>query len=68
VEADRLKKMLGLSRVSFHDVAHPIAITDVPLEDGMQSTSNHDVVVDNFSFSPATAAVAASTSARFIRE
>jgi 3',5'-cyclic-AMP phosphodiesterase len=33
VEADRLKKLLGLSRMSFHDVKHPIAITDVPLED-----------------------------------
>ena len=32
VEADRLKKMLGLSRMSFHDINHPIAITDVPLE------------------------------------
>src|SRR5216683_2765490 len=32
VEADRLKKVLGLSRMSFHDVNHPIAITDVPLE------------------------------------
>src|SRR5439155_1150594 len=31
VEADRLKQVLGLSRVSFHDVNHPIAITDVPL-------------------------------------
>jgi 3',5'-cyclic AMP phosphodiesterase CpdA len=30
VEADRLKKVLGLSRMSFHDVRHPIAITDGP--------------------------------------
>jgi 3',5'-cyclic AMP phosphodiesterase CpdA len=34
VEADRLRQMLGLSRVSFHDVHHPIAITDLPLDDG----------------------------------
>jgi len=33
VEADRLKKVLGLSRMSFQAVNHPIAITDVPLED-----------------------------------
>ena len=33
VEADRLKKILGLSRMSFHAVNHPIAITDVPLEE-----------------------------------
>jgi len=32
VPDDRLRKMLGLSRISFHDVNHPIAITDVPLE------------------------------------
>ena len=32
VEADRLRKVLGLSRISFHDVNHPIAITDAPLD------------------------------------
>src|SRR4051794_16402216 len=50
VEADRLKKILGLSRMSFHDVNHPIAIIDVPLEDEMKGTSAgaHQVVVDNF--------------------
>ena len=32
VADDRLRKLLGLSRMSFHDVNHPIAITDVPLE------------------------------------
>jgi 3',5'-cyclic-AMP phosphodiesterase len=60
VEADRLKKILGLARMSFHDVNHPIAITDVPLEDEMKSGAGvaKEVVVDNFSFAPATAAVA----------
>src|ERR1700680_472957 len=59
VEADRLKKVLGLSRMSFHDVNHPIAITDVPLEEGMKSAGagQHQVVVENFSFAPATTAV-----------
>jgi hypothetical protein len=33
VEADRLRQVLGLSRMSFHDVNHSIAITDAPLED-----------------------------------
>jgi Icc protein len=33
VEADRLKKVLGIARMSFHDVNHPIALTDVPLEE-----------------------------------
>jgi hypothetical protein len=32
VEAERLKKVLGLTQVSFHGVNHPIAVTDVPLE------------------------------------
>jgi plastocyanin len=57
VEADRLKKMLGLSRMSFHDVRHPIAITDVSLGDTDGARSTHDVMLDNFRFNPATAAV-----------
>jgi hypothetical protein len=39
VDADRLKKVLGLSRMSFHDVNHPIAITDVPLEEEMKTAA-----------------------------
>jgi plastocyanin len=61
VEADRLRKVLGLARMSFHDINHPIAITDVPLEEDMKTAdagAKH-VVVDNFSFAPAMAAVAA---------
>ncbi len=59
VEADRLKKVLGLSRMSFHDVNHPIAITDVPLEGELKTAGagQQQVVVDNFSFAPATTAV-----------
>ena len=60
VEADRLKKLLGLSRMSFHDVNHPIAITDVPLEEDMATGTAEakQVVVDNFSFAPAMSAIA----------
>jgi hypothetical protein len=36
VEDDRLKKMLGLTAIAYHDIHHPIAITDLPLE------SDHD--------------------------
>jgi len=44
VEADRLKKVLGLTQVSFHGVNHPIAVTDVPLEGpAMASTGDHAV-------------------------
>jgi 3',5'-cyclic AMP phosphodiesterase CpdA len=32
VADDRLRKVLGLSEMSFHQVKHPIAITDLPLE------------------------------------
>jgi len=57
VPDDRLRKMLGLSRLSFHDVNHPIAITDAPLEEEMSTGGNEKVSVDNFSFAPATATV-----------
>jgi 3',5'-cyclic AMP phosphodiesterase CpdA len=39
VEADRLRKVLGLSRMSFHGISHPIAITDVPLEEPMRASA-----------------------------
>jgi 3',5'-cyclic-AMP phosphodiesterase len=61
VADDRLRKVLGLSRMSFHDVNHPIAITDLPLEAEMSMAGAHDVVVDNFSFAPAMSSVAAGT-------
>jgi 3',5'-cyclic-AMP phosphodiesterase len=61
VADDRLRKVLGLSRMSFHGVNHPIAITDVPLETDMATASAHDIVMDNFSFSPAVAAVPVGT-------
>jgi len=56
VADDRLRKVLGLSRISFHDVNHPIAITDVPLEPEAATADTHGVSVDNFSFAAATAA------------
>jgi 3',5'-cyclic-AMP phosphodiesterase len=58
VDADRLRKVLGLARMSFHDVNHPIAITDVPLESEASAAAEHEVVADNFSFPPAMASVA----------
>jgi Icc protein len=61
VADDRLRKVLGLSRVSFHGVNHPIAITDVPLDAEMQTATAHEVVMDNFGFSPATASVPVGT-------
>src|SRR6202165_2740378 len=58
VEADRLRKMLGLASVAYHDVHHPIAITDVALENAVAARADGpQVVVDNFSFSPAAATV-----------
>ena len=61
VADDRLRKLLGLSRMSFHDVSHPIAITDVPLEAEMHAAGGHDVAMDNFSFTPPTASVPVGT-------
>jgi plastocyanin len=58
----QLRRLLGLSRMSFHDVRHPIAITDVPLESNMASAGTHEVSVGNFTFTPASlAAPVAST-------
>lgn len=45
VADDRLRKVLGLSRMSFHGVDHPIAITDEPLDTGMQSPAVHEIVM-----------------------
>ena len=61
VADDRLRKVLGLSRVSFHGVNHPIAITDAPLEAETQTADAHQVVMDNFSFTPGTASVPVGT-------
>jgi Icc protein len=61
VADDRLRKVLGLSRMSFHAVNHPIAITDLPLEAEITAAAAHEVVVDNFSFAPSTVSVPAGT-------
>jgi plastocyanin len=61
VADDRLRKVLGLSRMSFHDVNHPIAITDVPLEPESQASGAHDILLDNFTFQPGTATVPVGT-------
>jgi plastocyanin len=57
VPHDQLRMLLGLSRMSFHDVNHPIAITDVPLEFETTKAGLSDVSIDNFSFTPATVMV-----------
>jgi plastocyanin len=61
VEADRLRRMLGLASIAYHDVHHPLAITDVPLESAAAAASAEGsrITVDNFSFSPTAAAVPA---------
>src|SRR5262249_7887433 len=59
VAADRLRKVPALARMSFKDVNHPIAITDMPLEDDVRAADgrNHQIMIDNFSFAPHDAAV-----------
>ena len=61
VADDRLRKVLGLSRMTFQSVNHPIAITDVPLEADTQTADAHDVGVDNFSFAPTMVSVPVGT-------
>ena len=61
VADERLRKVLGLSRISFHGVNHPIAITDVPLEAEMATSAGQQIVAEHFSFSPAIAAVPVGT-------
>ena len=61
VADDRLRKVLGFSRLSFHGVDHPIAITDVSLEAEMQTASAHEILLDNFSFAPPVASVSVGT-------
>jgi plastocyanin len=65
VTDDRLRKILGLSRMSFHDVNHPIAITDLPLEADAPPAGTRDVAIDNFSFTPSAISVPAGTTVRW---
>ena len=68
VADDRLRKMLGLARVSFHDVNHPIAITDMPIEREAESAAAHDVTIDNFRFMPTPATVPAGTTVMWMNK
>jgi 3',5'-cyclic-AMP phosphodiesterase len=65
VSDDRLRKVLGLSRMSFRTIDSPIAITDLPLEAETTVTGMKDVAVDNFSFAPTAAAVPVGGSVRW---
>ena len=65
VADDRLRKVLGLSRMSFHAVNSPIAITDLPLEAETGTTAAHDVAVDNFSFAPVAVSVPVGATVRW---
>jgi len=60
VADDRLRKVLGLAKMSFRSLNSPIAITDLPLEQDSQ-VGGHDITIDNFSFSPAVARVPVGT-------
>jgi len=50
-----------LSFDPFNVTAPAIAINDVPLDAEMQTATAHEVVMDNFGFSPATASVPVGT-------
>jgi 3',5'-cyclic-AMP phosphodiesterase len=58
VSDDRLRKVLGLSRMTFQSLRHPIAITDLPLEEDPGAVAaGPEVVIANFTFAPGSAAV-----------
>jgi plastocyanin len=57
VADDRLRKMLGLSRMTFRSVRSPIAITDVPLEAESSVDAPHAISLDNFGFAPERVAI-----------
>src|SRR5262252_2098044 len=61
VDDDRLRKVLGLARMSFHAIDHPIAVTDLPLESERSTAEAQAIAIDNFSFAPTTTAVAIGT-------
>jgi len=65
VSDERLRKVLGLSRMSFRTIDSPIAITDLPLESEPTVAGMKDVSVDNFSFAPAAASVPLGGSVRW---
>jgi plastocyanin len=65
VPHDRLRKVLGLSRITLHDVNHPIAITDLPIE-SQDPPVAQNVAIENFSFSPAKTSVPAGTTVTWI--
>jgi plastocyanin len=67
VEAARLKQLLGLSRMSFHNLHSPIAITDMTLDEGAAATQGgRDVRIDNFAFTPATVRVSAGATINWV--
>ncbi len=65
VADDRLRKILGLASLSFHDVNHPIAITDLPLEADAPAAGTKEVAIDNFSFTPGSLAVPVGATVRW---
>jgi 3',5'-cyclic-AMP phosphodiesterase len=66
VADDRLRKVLGLARLSFQSVNHPIAITDLPLEEEKPPSGGTEVHVENFSFAPQSLAIPVGTTVTWI--
>ena len=55
VADDRLRKVLGLSQMSFHSVNHRSRSPTCRSRRIRQARRRHDIFVDNFSFAPAVA-------------
>jgi 3',5'-cyclic AMP phosphodiesterase CpdA len=65
VADDRLRKVLGLARMSFQPTDSPIAITDLPLESAATAEGLREVSIDNFSFTPPSLPVPVGTKVRW---
>jgi plastocyanin len=58
VPEDQLRSVLGLSSINYVHGKHALAIVNSALADGQGSAAASEVHIDNFSFAPATLAVA----------
>ena len=59
VPSDQLRSLLGLTRVSYVQGSHSLAIVDSTLDSAAEMAGGHEIKIDNFSFNPGAAAVTA---------
>jgi Icc protein len=57
VPAEQLRSLLGLTRVSYVQGNHSLAIVDSTLASAAEMAGGHEIGIDNFSFNPGASAV-----------